>query len=57
VPQAFTPDAKMLLFGSAPASTVLSLSVLALDGSRTVTTLLKDAGFNQQNAVLSPDGR
>jgi serine/threonine-protein kinase len=58
VPQAFTPDAKMLVFEARPAIAVRSrLSRLALDDSRTVTPLLNDAAFRQGNAVLSPDGR
>jgi eukaryotic-like serine/threonine-protein kinase len=60
VPQAFTPDAKMLVFEArlgVGAGSRTFLSRLTLDGSRSATRLLKDTAFTQRNAALSPDGR
>jgi hypothetical protein len=55
-PLAVTPDGTRLLLREDGPGTGQDLSVLALDGERRVTPLIRTA-FNERNGEISPDGR
>jgi serine/threonine-protein kinase len=55
-PCTFTPDGKSLIIRDSTPETGLDLSILSLEGERTVKPLIREPG-NQQHPDISPDGR
>src|SRR5262245_7203715 len=55
-PWTFTSDGKSLIIRDSTPETGLDLSILSLEGGRTVRPLVREAG-NQEHPDISPDGR